>query len=207
MASTILSIWAEQIYKSSRAMDPDFETPEQRDPTFNEISAKLISLMERGPPPTYAEMGTLLKRIQADCQALLNAFKEIGRVSKDRIPELPKQINPLKTTADFFSLNTAHTAVTTHFNALSKLLPKGSAKTTLPQIQEKQRKVLASIGRYSVMKERYDVQVSSGVAGALVSMKVMPPKIGPIVKAIMESIKVSNLSCRPRAAAQLPEPG
>lgn len=193
MAATIISIWSEKVYQSSASGSPDFESPEQRDPQFKALSDKLISLMERGAPPTYAEMGTLLKRIQGDCQALLSSFKEIGRVSKDRIPDLPQQIDPLKTTSDFFSLNTAHMAVTTHFNALSKLLPKGSAKTTLPQLQEKQRKVMASIGRYSVMKERYDVQVSSGVAGALVSMRVLPPKLGAIVKAIMESIKVSCL--------------
>jgi TATA-binding protein-associated factor len=49
---------------------------------------------------------------------------------------------------------------------------------------------MISVGKYGVMKERYDTQVMAGVGGALVALQTLPAKIGPVVKAIMDSIKV-----------------
>ncbi len=44
-------------------------------------------------------------------------------------------------------------------------MSKAAAKTILPSLQDRQRKVMASLGFYSVMKERYDIQVAAAVAG------------------------------------------
>lgn len=193
MASAIVVEWARE--KEESHANLPFTSITETDPFAKRISESIIALVERGAPATFAEMGTLLKRIQSDCQALLVSFSTEGKVSKDRIPELPRQIDPLSNSLDCFSLSTAHTAITTHFNALAKLLPKGTSKIVLPLLQEKQRKVMASVGRYSVMKERYDIQVFSGLASALISLRTMPPKMGPVIKAIMDSIKVCD-SCR-----------
>lgn len=136
-------------------------------------------------------MGLHLNRIQSECQALLTAFNVEGKVAKDKIPTLPKRIDPLSNSNNAFSLATAELAVTIHFDSLTSLLSKSSAKTVLPPLQDRRKKVISSIGYFSVMKERYDVQVLAGVAGALVALRAKPPKLGPVIKSIMDSIKVS----------------
>lgn len=140
-------------------------------------------------------MSIILQRVQSECQALLTAFAVEGKVSKDKIPTLPTQVNPLSSSPAFFSLTTAQTAIGPHFDALSKLVKAAVRSTALPSLQGRQRKIMASIGYYSIMKERYDVQVSTAVCGALIALRVMPTKFGPVVKSVMDGIRVSPLRC------------
>ena len=44
------------------------------------LSPSLFTLLQADPPSTYAEMGLILQRIQADCQALYAAFAKQGKV-------------------------------------------------------------------------------------------------------------------------------
>lgn len=150
----------------------------------DEITTLLISYFERALPATYSEMTVLLKRIQHDCQALMTAFGTEGKVQKDRIPAVPL--------IDSFTLATAQLVIGKHFDALSGLLSKQSTKNVLPSLKERQMRIMVSVGRYGVMKERYDTQVMAGIGGALVALKALPVKIGPVVKAIMESVKVCH---------------
>lgn len=154
----------------------------------------LIKLIESPPRSTYTEMTTLLRRIQADCQALLSAFGTEGRLVKKLIPTLPKKVDAAASTSpDVFTLATAQSAATTQFDSLFGQLGKSAAKSAGPGLQDRQRKVIVSIGYYAVMKDRYDTQVAAGVAGALVALRVLPAKFGGLIKAIMDSIKVSSM--------------
>lgn len=155
------------------------------------LAATLIEFVEKPPPATYHEMSVILQRIQAECQALLTAFAMEGKVSKDKIPTLPTQVDPLSSSASVFSLKTAQSAVGPHFDALSKLVKPAVKATVLPSLQGRQRKIMASIGFFSIMKERYDVQVSTAVCGALIALRVMPAKFGPVVKSVMDGVRVS----------------
>lgn len=189
MASSIITQWSQLV---------DEATPEaqsralgETDDIAKELLTVLLGHFERPLPPTYSEMTALLKRVYSECQALLGAFASEGKISKDRIPNLPSRIDPLGSTSQSFTLATAQQTVTKHFDALSSLLSKNATKNVLPSLKDRRNKVMVSIGRYGVMKERYDVQVMAGIGGALVALRVLPPKIGPVVKAIMDSIKVS----------------
>jgi TATA-binding protein-associated factor len=148
----------------------------------DEITTLLTSRFEQPLPATYSEMTVLLKRIQQDCQALMTAFTSEGKVPKDRVPS----VNPIAT----FTLATAQLVISKHFDALTGLLSKQATKNVLPSLQERQMRIMVSVGRYGIMKERYDTQVMAGIGGALVALKALPAKIGPVVKAIMDSVKV-----------------
>lgn len=169
---------------------PPISLGETHQETKEQLVPLLIKLIESPPRETYAEMTTILKRIQADCQALLSAFAAEGKVAKKLIPALSTKVDPTSSSSDVFTLATAQTTVTTHFDALLGNLGKSVAKAITPGLKERQMKVIASIGYFSVMKERYDTQVAAGVAGALVALRVLPTKFGGLIKAIMDSIKV-----------------
>lgn len=131
----------------------------------------------------------VLQRIYSECSALLTAFNVEGKLSKDKIPSLPKRIDPLSNAPDVFSIESAQQAVTTQFDILAGKLSKNAIKTALPSLQDRRNKVMGSVGYFSIMKEKYDVQVMAGIAGALVALKVMPPKFGPVIKNLMDGVK------------------
>ncbi|KAK8854899.1 hypothetical protein IAR55_003638 [Kwoniella newhampshirensis] len=185
IASVVLQEWA---YDTSLKHPTDYSLGISND-NAKSLSVILIERIESSAPPTYHEMSVILQQIHAECHALLNAFAVEGKVAKDRIPSLPKRVDPLSTSSDVFSLATAQLAVGAQFNALSGLLSKTATKTALPSLKDRQRKVMGSIGYFSVMKERYDVQVMAGISGALVAMKVMPAKLGPVIKSLMDAVK------------------
>ncbi|WRT68269.1 uncharacterized protein IL334_005245 [Kwoniella shivajii] len=164
----------------------------------------LVDRIESPPPATYHEMSVILQRIYTECHALLNAFNVEGKVSKDRIPTLPSHIDPLSTAADVFSLTTAQQAIGATFDGLSKLLTKPAQKVALHALKDRQRKVMGSIGYFSVMKERYDTQIMAGIAGALVALRVMPSKLGPVIKSLMDAVKrEENEILQSRAASSV----
>jgi len=135
-------------------------------------------------------MGLLLNRLHSECQALLTGFNVEGKIAKDKIPALPKRVDAASKSYNAFSVSTAQLAVGQHFETLAALLSKSTPKTVLPSLQDRRKMVISSIGYFSVMKERYDVQVSSAVAGALIALRVMPPRIGTVIKSVMDSVKV-----------------
>lgn len=169
LASTVIREWA--LKNRQEAVD---------------LAPALIPLL--APPATYNEMTTMLQRVYDEVRALFSAFTTEGKVKRDRIPELPSRVDPLGG-ADAFTLDTARRAVGPTFDALAKLLRGAHAKSALANLRDRQRKVLASIGYFSAMKDKLDVQVGAGVAGALIALGVMPPKLGPVVKAVMDGVK------------------
>lgn len=135
-------------------------------------------------------MTVLLTRIQAESQGLVNAFAVEGKVKRDKLPELPTTVDALREADDVFSLATARSVAMTHFETLSTALSKAMTKTVLPALKERQRKLLSSIGLFVVMKEKYDVQVFAAMAGAMVALRTMPAKLNPIIRSIMNGVKV-----------------
>jgi TATA-binding protein-associated factor len=191
LKSYLASPSAHQVYMASSIITEWFaNNVDKSDPLAGEVTTILLGYFEQPRPATYSEMTALLKRIQSDCQALMTAFNTEGKVSKDRIPTLPTTIDPLGSSSNSFSLATAQTVISSHFDALSKLLSKHASKNVLPSLKDRQMRIMMSVGKYGVMKERYDTQVMAGIGGALVALQTLPAKIGPVVKAIMDSIKV-----------------
>lgn len=147
------------------------------------IAQAVIPLL--APRATYVEMLTMLTSVHAEVRALFSAFTTEGKVKKDKVPDLPSRVDPLGG-ADAFTLDTARRAVGPTFEALAGLV---KAKGAIANLRDRQHKVLASVGYFGAMKERLDIQVAAAVAGALIALATMPPKLGPVVKAVMDAIK------------------
>lgn len=191
LKSYLASPSAHQVYMASSIITEwSTNDVEKSDPLVTEVTPLLLSHFEQPRPATYSEMNSLLKRIQIDCQGLMTAFNTEGKISKDRIPTLPTIVDSLGSSAASFSLTTAQTVISSHFDALSNLLSKHASKNVLPNLKDRQMRIMMSVGKYGAMKERYDTQVMAGIGGALVALQTLPAKIGPVVKAIMDSIKV-----------------
>ncbi|PWN51876.1 hypothetical protein IE53DRAFT_31699 [Violaceomyces palustris] len=153
------------------------------------VSGKLNSLLEAPPPPTYAEMAVLLQRIQGECQGLYNSFARDAKLAKAKIPALPTTVDPLGHLVDAFTIETAKQVAKEGFDSLLVQVGSKAKKAALPLLEDRQRKLIAAIGFYQATKEKQDTQVYASVAGAVISLKALPPKLNPVIRSVMNSVK------------------
>jgi TATA-binding protein-associated factor len=157
-----------------------------------EIANTLVSLVEGPPRAIYREMSALFRQLHSDCIGLVSAFATEGKIPKEKLPRVPSKIDPLGKDSDSFTLEMAQMIVETTFDQLVKLLSKSISAQALPALTKRRYKAMASYGYFVTSKERYDVQVSTAVCGALIALRVMPAKFGPVVKSVMDGVKVRN---------------
>ena len=67
-------------------------------------------------------------------------------------------------------------------------------KREVANIKDKRSKIVGNIERYIEVKAQYDTRVSAAFAAAFIALKGTPDKVSPIVKGIMNSIKVYALT-------------
>jgi TATA-binding protein-associated factor len=66
-------------------------------------------------------------------------------------------------------------------------------KRELSVMGEKRSNIVASIERYKEVKAQYDIRVSAAFAAAFVAFRRTPDKVSPVVKGIMNGIKVKHM--------------
>lgn len=161
------------------------------------VSAKTLSWLQGNPPSAYHEMAVNITRIRVDCTALLQSFSIDCKLPMSSIPSLGTEIDISGTRTGCFTIETAQTAVGTIFNSLKDSLGR-TKKKELVLIAERRSKIVASIERYTELKAQYDFRVSAAFAAAFVAFRSMPDKVSPVVKGIMNGIKVNymSLECR-----------
>lgn len=194
LAAAIIQEWAQAcdkldvVLKDSSAVVAD-------------VAISLISMLETLAPPTYAEMTVMLQRIQAECQGLYNSFQQDAKVPKAKIPALPTTVDPLGMMSDAFTIDTAKQVAQSGFESLLAQAGSKAKKAALPLLEDRQRKLIAAIGFYQANKEKQDIQVFASIAGAVISLKVLPSKLNPVIRSTMNSVKFEeNLDLQTRSA-------
>ncbi len=158
-----------------------------------ELSQKTLAWLQADPPAAYHEMAFTLARIHGECLNLLQSFTTDCKIPAAAIPPLGTEIDVTGTKPGCFTIETAQAAVGSMFDKLKESLGR-TKKRELAIIKDKRLKVVSSIERYTEVKAQYDVRVSAAFAAAFVAFRSTPDKVSPIVKGIMNSIKVGH--CR-----------
>lgn len=187
LAAIISECWARE-YDTRAA--PGAPLLIQVSPLALELSEKTLAWLQADPPAAYHEMALTLARIHGECLNLLQSFAYDCKLPQAAIPLLGTDIDVTGTKPGCFTIDTAHAAIGDMFTKLKDSLGR-TKKRELAIIKEKRLKVVSSIERYIEVKAQYDVRVSAAFAAAFVAFKSTPDKVSPIVKGIMNSIKVS----------------
>lgn len=128
----------------------------------------------------YDEMGLVIQKIQADCQALYTAIASQGKLSPSLIPILPTT----------FRIEHAQQVV----EAFPRLLAKfddALRKRHHTTLETRLRKLTTAIGYYETTKSNRDRQVSAALGGGVIALGVLPQKLTPLIQSITNSLKVS----------------
>lgn len=168
---------------------PGSEPLIETSPLAQELSRKALAWLQAPPPAAYHEMAFTLARIHADCFTLLHSFAYDCKLPISSIPQLGSEIDITASRQGCFTIDRAQDAVGDMFMKLSQKLGR-TKKRELAVIAEKRVKVLASIERYIDVKNQHDIRVSAAFAAAFVAFKSTPDKVSPVVKGIMNGIKV-----------------
>lgn len=149
--------------------------------------AVLVEQLEAPQPPAYAEMGVLVQRMQLECSTLLGLFVREGKISRARLPQVPPT----------FSADIAR-----HVLDVYEDLADESRAGARPVLDEHRAKLRLALERYDATKETEDVLVLASLARAVIAWEVLPPKLNPVVRSIMNSLKYeTNADLQGRSAA------
>lgn len=160
-------------------------------PLAADLSNKTLQWLQGDPPAAYHEMAFSLARIHSECYNLLQSFVHDCKVPQSSVPPLGTEIDITGTREGCFTIETAEAAIGPIFTTLKDSLGR-TKKRELAILKEKRSKIVANIERYVEIKVQYDIRVSAAFAAAFVAFKGTPDKVSPIVKGIMNSIKVFN---------------
>ena len=105
------------------------------------------------------------------------------------VPFLGTEIEISGTRPGCFTIESAQTAVGSMYTRLKDSLGR-TRKKELAVINEKCSLILSSIDHYNDLKMQHDIRVSASFTAAFVAFKSTPDKVSPVVKGIMNNIKV-----------------
>jgi TATA-binding protein-associated factor len=183
IASTIIQEWA--LAQATPALG-------KTSPLAGECSTHLLAFLEQDCPVSYHEMGAHLRGLALDCRALLQSFAEDAKVPAAKLPALPDRIDTEGKESDAFTVEFAQRFAGETFDTLKGSVPRGRKKE-IGGLEEKRGKIVFGIERYGVVKGQLDVRVCAAVAGALIALRVYPSKLNPLVRSIMNGVKVSPM--------------
>lgn len=188
LAAIIGEEWAHECCNISPTPErPLFETS----PLAREIGTKTLAFLQANPPPAYHEMGYTLHRIHTECVALLHQFVTDCKLPSSSIPFLGNDVDITGTIPGCFTVDTAQNAIGATYTRLKDMLGKAKKKE-LAAMGEKRNSIAASIERYLDQKAQYDIRVCAAFASAFVAFRSTPDKVSPVVKGIMNGIKVTT---------------
>ena len=194
LAAVLVEEWSTAVDASNPTSSFNLHTPlPEINPHAQLLVTNLIAMLEGRTPSAYYEMLLILSQAHSECQNLLSAFVSEGKVPANVVPTLPSSLDASGPPADLFSVEIAGQVAGPSFDALVQRLPKTTAKVVLPGLRERQMKIVSSIGYYLSMKDKHDRQVSAAVASAVIALRVMPAKLNPVIRSIMNGVKVRRV--------------
>jgi TATA-binding protein-associated factor len=183
LTAVIVEEWARQHNLERRS--PLIDTC----PLARDLGSELLSWLQGDPPVAYHEMVLLLSRLHSECYGLLHGFVTECKLPSSAIPSLGTELDPTGTSFTSFTIHTAKAAVGDMFDGLKERLGR-TKKKEVSALVERRRTVAQSIDRYFETKTEFDVRVSASFAAAFIALGDPPEKVSPIVKGIMNGIKV-----------------
>lgn len=175
----------------------------------NEVSSLFTSslqeIIEKERPAHYRDLVSYMHRVRSQCAQLINMFRDHGKVSGNKLPTLPVVVQgEAEAGPGAFSLELADKVVTEDFEKLKKAMSPGQRLVATQMLQEARTLTATAISDARAGKDTRDVRIKAAAACALVALKALPKKPSPLIKGIMDSIKLEeNQQLQSRSAATI----
>lgn len=166
------------------------------------LADNLRSMVESERPEAYSELVGYLQVARGQCQLLLNAFRDAGKVPSTKIPSIAIIVQgDAGAGPSAFSIGHAEAIVNNDFERLKKSMSSAQRLTSAQILNEARTNVLKAIEDAQNAKQERDIRVRAAAAGALVALKDIPKRPGKLIKCLTDSVKSEeNLELQKRSA-------
>ncbi|EJU05341.1 hypothetical protein DACRYDRAFT_113489 [Dacryopinax primogenitus] len=147
------------------------------------LGAQLLDMLETGPPLSYYEMTMDISRLKTEYQAFVDTLRKDPKIPKDKIPIIPPASSP----NDPFTVDVVHDITGSKFDLLRPFLAR--RKKDLAALEDKRQLLASNTARYISKKEELDVRLFASVGSATVAVGVVPSRLNPLVRSLMNGVR------------------
>ncbi|KAI2471483.1 hypothetical protein F4781DRAFT_112899 [Annulohypoxylon bovei var. microspora] len=153
----------------------------------------LQKMIDFDRPSHYRDLVNYVQRVRSQCQQLINLFRDHGKVPQNKLPALAVVVQgEAEAGPGAFSLSTADKCINEDYERLKKAMAPAQRLIISSQLTEIRASTVTAIEEAKSIKDTRDVRIKAAAACALIAMKVLPKKPSPVIKAIMDSIKLEE---------------
>lgn len=167
--------------------------------------SELRPLVEDERPGSYNDFVNYLRVARAQCQQLLNAFADAGKVPGSKLPVMAVVCQGDKEAGkNAFSIADAEKIVGPDFEKLKKGMPAMHKMAATEVLDTARMDAEAAIAEAREAKKCADLRIRATAAAAMVAFGEMPKKPQNTIKGIMDSVKEEdNVDLQHRSATAI----
>ncbi|OTA60029.1 hypothetical protein K449DRAFT_397105 [Hypoxylon sp. EC38] len=156
-------------------------------------AVELQKIIDFERPSQYRDLVSYVQRVRSQCQQLMNLFRDHGKLPQHKLPVLAVVVQgEAEAGPGAFSLATADKCINEDFERLKRAMAPAQRLITSQQLSELRASAVSAIEDAKAIKDTRDVRIKAAAGCALIAMKVLPKKPSPLIKAIMDSIKLEE---------------
>ena len=166
------------------------------------LKNSLRSVIETDRPQSYTDLVSYLQIARAQCQSLLNAFRDHGRISPSKIPTIAVVVQgDTGAGPNAFSLANAEAIVADDFDRLKRALPTAQRLGSMQIFEDARANAITAIEEAKKVKLERDIRIKAAASGALVALRDIPKKPANLIKALTDSVRYEeNFELQKRSA-------
>jgi TATA-binding protein-associated factor len=175
----------------------------EKDELCLRFAAGLKPIAEGDRPVAYGDLTSYLHIVRAQCQSLINTFRDQGHVAQGKLPTMPVLVQGDPSASQFaFSITDAEKIVDADFERLKKGLSPAQRVTSTQQLLATQSDVKKAINEANTAKEQRDIRIKAAAAAAIVALDEVDYKRPSLtIKGMMDSVKnEENIELQRRSA-------
>ncbi|GAM84765.1 hypothetical protein ANO11243_027660 [Dothideomycetidae sp. 11243] len=175
---------------------------EEADELSSIFLTALQPVVEEDRPSSYGDLTSYLQIVRAQCQVLLNTFRDKAHVAPQKLPIIAVVVQgEPEAGKNAFSLADGEKIAGPDFERLKKALSASQRITATEMLSGAKIDADLAMNEATNVKRQRDVRIKSAAAAALVSFSLLPKKPQAIIKALMDSVKdEENVELQKRSA-------
>ncbi|CAD0090267.1 unnamed protein product [Aureobasidium vineae] len=176
-----------------------------KDDLTTSFAESLRPLVEEDRPSWYSDLTSYLQIVRAQCQSLLNTFREKAHVPPSKLPIIAVVVQgEPEAGKNAFSLADGERIAVQDFERLRKTLSPAQRVTSTEMLSSAKADVDSVIAEATLVKKQRDVRIKSAAAAAIVALREIPKKPQATIKGLMDSVKdEENFELQKRSAAAI----
>lgn len=157
------------------------------------FAAAVHPVIDDERPPTYSDIVPYIQIVRAQCQSLLNTFRDAGGIPPSKIPSIAVVVQGDSDAGPgAFSIANAEKIVDEEFTRLKRALPPAQRIKALDSLNDTRNNAVFAIEDAKKAKEQRDVRVRAAAASAVVALDDVPKKPSQVIKGMMDSVKTEE---------------